>query len=124
MVDDKEEQANLRKEFQTLDTDNDGFLTVEEITAGFDSIKPLFKKVLGKPDKFEPDWAKVIAAIDVENAGFGFDAFITAASDREKLITTGNNLRDAFQILDKDNKGYISLLNLKERFGYVSEPDD
>ena len=55
----------------------------------------------------------MIKAIDVGNEGFGFDAFVTAASDREQLITTGNNMRDAFEILDKGNKGYISLMNLK-----------
>ena len=74
----------LRKVFIALDTTKDGFLSPVQLKNGMLGIEESFKKILGKNDEFEPDWKQVISAIDVtsENDSFGFDAFVTAASDR------------------------------------------
>ena len=62
------------------------------------------KSVFGK----EADWEKVANAIDTNNDGLiDYDEFMTAASNRVKLLNE-MNLRDAFTVLDKTGDGYIS----------------
>ena len=52
----------------------------------------------------------MVTCLDVDNDGLvGFDEFVTAASDRHRLIMGENNLKQAFEILDKDKNGAISL---------------
>ena len=51
-------------------------------------IEDQFKKLLGKGEDFAPDWKSVIDAIDVasETDQLSYDAFVTAASDRLRLM--------------------------------------
>ena len=54
----------------------------------------------------------MVTCLDVDNDGLvGFDEFVTAASDRHRLIMGENHLHleQAFEILDKDKNGAISL---------------
>lgn len=77
-----------------LNTSKTGYLTVEEIRAGTDQIKGLFNLSLDKDKNFEPDWEKLVKCIDVDNDGkVGFDEFVTAASDRYRLIMGEGHLR-------------------------------
>ena len=46
----------------------------------------------------------------------GFEEFLTAACDRQKLITGENNLEQAFKILDKNQDGKLSLDELQQAF--------
>ena len=91
---DDEELANLRKVFMQLNTSRTGYLTVEEIKAGTEQIKDMFKVTIGKDKSFEPNWEKLVKCIDVDGDGkVGFDEFVTAASDRYRLITGEGHLR-------------------------------
>ena len=75
-------------------------------------MKNGLKNVFGK----EADWEKVANAIDTNNDGLiDYDEFMTAASDRVKLLNE-KNLRDAFAVLDKTGDGYISADELQEAF--------
>ena len=113
--------ANLRKIFIALDTSKDGFLSADELRVGVEKVAEAFRLSLGKQSDFEPDWEKVVTCLDVDNDGLvGFDEFVTAASDRHRLILGENHLKQAFEILDKDKTGAISLQNLKESFGFNS----
>ena len=50
----------------------------------------------------------------------GFDEFVTAATDRRRLITGKGHLKDAFDILDVDKDGMISIDEFKQSFAYGS----
>ena len=78
-----------------------------------------FNMQLGKGKDFEPDWDKLVKCIDVNNDGLvGFDEFVTAASDRYRLITGENHLKQAFDILDINKDGTVTIDELKECFSY------
>ena len=114
---DDEELANLRKVFMDLNTSKTGKLTVDEIRSGTEHIKETFKLSLGKDADFEPDWEKLVKCIDVDGDGqVGFDEFVTAASNRYRLITGEGHLKQAFDIIDGDNDGEISTEDLKQAF--------
>jgi Ca2+-binding EF-hand superfamily protein len=116
---DDEELINLRKVFMDLNTSKTGKLSVDEIKAGTEKVKDQFKKSLGKEKSFEPDWEKLAKCITVDGNGeIGFDEFVTAASDRYRLITGEGHLKQAFDILDVDKDGEISTDELKRAFAY------
>ena len=105
--------------FNELDTDKDGFLSADEISAGLTKVMASFRTQLGKPSNFEPDWDNVIKAISQNDNGLvGFDEFVTATSDRYRLISGENHMKQAFEILDKGKNGGISMQDLKESFGF------
>ena len=55
--------------------------------------------------------------IDTDKDGkIGFEEFLTAATDRQKLITRENNLKQAFDILDKNKNGKLELKEFQEAF--------
>ena len=92
-----------------LNKSKDGYLTVDEICAGAQDILEDFRSSLGKGEHFQPDWKKVVTCIDVDQDGVvGFDEFVSAATDRYKLIIGENHLQQVFAILDKDKDGAIS----------------
>ena len=76
-------------------------------------FKKWFKDNLGK----EPDWKKLIECIDMDKDGMiDFAEFVTAASNRYVLLMNEDNLRTAFDVLDVDGNGQITLAGLKESF--------
>ena len=110
---DQEEIAQLRKIYQQLDTNQDGVLQLSELEAGMDLFKTWFRNNQGK----EPDWQKLVECIDMNNDGqVEWDEFMTAATNRYRLIMDEENLRTAFDILDKDGNGQITLEELQECF--------
>ena len=78
-----------------------------------DLFKTWFRNNQGK----EPDWQKLVECIDMNNDGqVEWDEFMTAATNRYRLIMDEENLRTAFDILDKDGNGQITLEELQECF--------
>ena len=78
-----------------------------------DLFKTWFRNNQGK----EPDWQKLVECIDMNNDGqVEWDEFMTAATNRYRLIMDEDNLRTAFDILDKDGNGQITLDELQECF--------
>ena len=63
-----------------------------------------------------PDWDTVIASMDTNRDGvIDYDEFMTAAADREKLLTT-TNLKNAFNALDKNGNGKVDAEEIKAAF--------
>ena len=76
-------------------------------------VEEKFRRILGKSPKDKLEWDKVFKCIDTDKDGkIGFEEFLTAATDRQKLITGENNLKQAFYILDKDKSGKLKLEDL------------
>ena len=57
----------------------------------------------------DPNWEDVINTMDTNNDGhIDYDEFLTAASDRAKLINR-DNLKAAFKVFDKNEDGKITI---------------
>ena len=103
-----------------LDSNNDGILEEQEIIDGMQKFKDYYKHHLGN-DKKEPDWSKLIECLKVsESGGVEWGEFVTAASNRYRLLMDDENLKTVFEIMDKDGSGDISIDELKECFSYDS----
>ena len=82
---------------------------------GFDKVNLGFFKSYGK-EVGRPDWKEMFKAIDSDNNGkIDFDEFITAATDRSKLLNK-QNLKVAFNQLDKNGDGSITAEEIKIAF--------
>jgi len=96
-----EEMDELRQLFITLDTSNDGLLTVQEIHDGLNSIMGVVK---GNMKHFE----HILVDLDKDcNGVVDYSEFITAAINKNKVLTE-NNLEKCFKLFDSDNSGQIS----------------
>jgi calcium-dependent protein kinase len=98
-----EEIKNLKEIFNTLDKDNNGSLTLEEVKAGVEELKG------GK----EIDFEEVFKSIDTDGSGvINYTEFLAATMD-QKLYMKEERLYEAFKVFDKDNSGKISAEEIK-----------
>ena len=68
------EDSYINKMFMALDTNQDGFLSLEELKHGFEKeeMKPTqekFRRVLGKTQDIKLEWEKVFKCIDTDGDG-------------------------------------------------------
>ena len=102
-----EDLSEMRELFTRLDTNNDGFLSHEELENGMADIAQIFH--LREPDV--RDWIK---AADVNGDGqLDYTEFIAACLQSYNYLKE-NHLRSAFSYFDKDNNGTISKNELRE----------
>ena len=93
------------------DTRKDGVLTADEIQEHMSEICSYFNMA-------EPDVHKMLNAADINKDGqIDYTEFIAAALDKKKLLSE-ENLRAAFNSLDKNNMGYIEKYNIEGILGY------
>ena len=103
------ELVNMKQMFIQLDTNQDGFLQVEELEAGME-------KILGLMRASSHDWEELVHQLDTNRDGkIDYGEFITAAVNRTKLLNE-ENLRIAFTLFDKDGDGLISREELRAVF--------
>ena len=99
----------------SLDTSQDGVLQLDEIQKGMDKFIEWFSVTQGRG----PDWQRLIDSIDMNKDGqIDWDEFMTAATNRYRLVMNEENLRTAFNVLDIDGNNTISLDELKVCFSY------
>ena len=95
--------------FKQWDTNNDGHLDQEELSQNMAEIVSLFQMD-------EPDVVKIMQAADTDKNGYiDYSEFLTAAYDRQKLITEPN-LKKAFALFDADGDGSITRDEIKKVF--------
>jgi len=101
IVSQNESLANLkelREVFNRFDESGDGYLQLEEITNG---LKEVLGHVRGNMKVFD----EILEALDKNRNGvIDYTEFLTAASNKEKLLTE-KNLRFAFNMFDKNQDG-------------------
>jgi serine/threonine protein kinase len=101
----KDEIVNLRKIFKTIDIDQDGRISKEELLLAmkkFDSLEVT-----------EKDIQEMLDAIDSDKSGFlEYEEFITATINKKALLTD-ENLKSAFYLFDQDKNGTISTEEIK-----------
>ncbi len=90
-----DEMDELRQLFISIDTSNDGLLTMEEI---HDGLSQIMGNVKGNMKYFE----QILVDLDKDcNGVVDYSEFITAAMNKQKVITD-QNLEKAFKIFDSD----------------------
>ena len=100
-----------------MNTSKSGYLTAEELKEATTKFKSTIRKELGRDKGYELNWDKLVSCLDVDkDKKLGFDEFVTAATNRERLITGEGHLKDAFDILDVDKDGLISIDEFKQTF--------
>ncbi|CAL9052085.1 calcium-dependent protein kinase 15-like [Musa acuminata AAA Group] len=104
----EEEIMGLKEMFKSMDTDNSGTLTVEELKAGLPKLGNLGIKIS------ESEVKQLIEAADVDgNGSIDYLEFITATMHMNKMEKE-DHLFKAFEYFDKDKSGYITIEELEQ----------
>ena len=106
----KKQEDRMLEIFKQFDTNHDGILSMEEVREGF-------KEFLGEQIMFEAELQKIFKQVDMnQNGQIEYSEFIAAASNLQ-LMMTENNLKQAFDLFDLDENGYITPRELKHILG-------
>ncbi|KAK8966548.1 Calcium-dependent protein kinase 6 [Platanthera guangdongensis] len=101
----EEEIAGLREMFMTMDTDNSGAITFDELKAGLRRYGSTLK---------DTEIRDLMDAADVDNSGtIDYGEFIAATVHHNKLERE-EHLAAAFSYFDKDRSGYITVDELQQ----------
>ncbi|KAH6802824.1 calmodulin-domain protein kinase cdpk isoform 2 [Perilla frutescens var. frutescens] len=107
----EEEIAGLREMFKTIDSDNSGYITFEELKTGLRRYGANLK---------ESEIYSLMKAADIDNNGaIDYGEFIAATLHQNKIEKDDHLIR-AFSYFDKDGSGYITQDELQracEEFG-------
>lgn len=95
-----EDLKDARAAFLAWDTNKDGVLTEDEITAHMDEICQYFRLE-------RPNVQKMLKGASISGKGkVNYNEFVTAAFDKKRLLSA-ENLRKAFALFDREGKGYF-----------------
>ncbi|XP_019710864.1 calcium-dependent protein kinase 1 [Elaeis guineensis] len=101
----EDEIMGLKEMFKSMDTDNSGTVTLEELKAG---LPKLGTKIS------ESEVRQLMAAVDVNGNGtIDYIEFITATMHMNRMEKE-DHLFKAFQYFDRDKSGYITMKELKQ----------
>ncbi|KAL4585105.1 hypothetical protein LXL04_009720 [Taraxacum kok-saghyz] len=101
----EEEIAGLREMFKSMDTDNSGAITFDELKAGLKRFGSTLK---------DTEIRDLMDAADVDNSGtIDYGEFVTATMHLNKLDRE-EHLVAAFRYFDKDGSGYITVDELQQ----------
>ncbi|WVZ61974.1 hypothetical protein U9M48_011778 [Paspalum notatum var. saurae] len=107
----EDEIAGLKEMFKMLDTDNSGYITLEELKSGLKRVGANLK---------DSEIITLMEAADIDNSGsIDYGEFLAATLHLNK-VEREDHLFAAFSYFDKDGSGYITLDELQkacEEFG-------
>lgn len=107
---------SLKDIFKRFDTDHDGVLSYEEVRSGLQSY------CKNHPDE-EFDFDDIIKRLDQDNSNnIEYEEFLRNMIDMKSLLTK-QNLLIAFNMFDTDKNGVLSLSEIKEALGVISNTD-
>ncbi|CAK58777.1 unnamed protein product (macronuclear) [Paramecium tetraurelia] len=108
------EQDELLKTFQSLDKNNDGILSREELIEGYN-------KIYQDKEKAEQEVIKILQLIDLNQSGqVDFSEFLMAAMNQEKLVSL-QKVKAAFKVFDANDDGKISKQELEQMIGTLDQ---
>ncbi|OWF37073.1 calmodulin-like [Mizuhopecten yessoensis] len=110
MADDftKEQLAEFREAFNMFDKDGSGNITIEEMVTVMRELE------LDNSPSEEKLTAELHAMDTNKDGTIDFDEFLaTIKKTTETTETREQELRDCFKLFDKDDKGYLTLKELK-----------
>lgn len=109
MISDKEKRK-LQEIFIAMDKNADGKLSREELVKGYSHIEPSATDVEAKVDE-------MMRNLDIDGSGFiDYSEFIVALMDKKKLLSK-DNLKQAFDLFDKDGSGTLTTDEIKNILG-------
>lgn len=101
-----EETKQAKEIFRALDENGDGKLSKQELIVGYSAI-------IGEVEAVNTV-EKIMSHVDTDNNGFlEYSEFIKAVVD-EKSIMTRKNIKLAFEMFDRENRGKISAEGFKQ----------
>ena len=101
-----EEIKKIKEEFDTFDTNKDGEISKDELIQCLEKIYP-YQEAVERAEK-------IFKEIDFNHDGcINFSEFLTANFKKDKLLSD-KTLQKAFNLLDLDGNGFITLDELKE----------
>ncbi|KAL4238030.1 hypothetical protein ACF0H5_002741 [Mactra antiquata] len=111
-----EQIAEFKEAFNLFDRDGSGSISTKELG--------IVMKSLGET-KSDAELAKLIAEVDVDGNGeIDFDEYLEMMANRMSFTGSADQIREAFKVFDKDNKGYLTvdelrhiMTNLGEKLG-------
>jgi len=104
----KEEKEKLLQAFKTIDTDHDGQLTRKELIEAY-------KRISNQPN-IEAEVDEIFKKLDFNNTdAIDFSEFLVATVNY-RLNINDKQLKQIFQIIDKDKNGFLETNELKEFF--------
>ncbi|XP_066343704.1 calcium-dependent protein kinase 13-like [Miscanthus floridulus] len=110
----EEEIAGLKEMFQTMDTDNSGAITYDELKEGLRKYGSTLK---------DTEIRDLMEAADIDNSGtIDYIEFIAATLHLNKLERE-EHLVAAFSYFDKDGSGYITVDELQQACKEHNMPD-
>ncbi|CAG9330886.1 unnamed protein product [Blepharisma stoltei] len=114
----KSEREEMVELFESLDTDENGTLSREELRHGFELI-------FGSDfEDIDGEISRIMDEADVNRSGeIDYNEFITACLSRQNLLSR-KRLEAAFKAFDLDGSGTISADELKEILGKYHKYDD
>ena len=109
----KDDRQRLRKRFEAIDTNKDGFITADEMEAYSRGIfENQYESLLGRT----VNWRELFSMLDQNNDGkVSYNEFLAGASDKAALLNE-EQLRKAFKVLDRDNDGRVGIEEIRSRF--------
>ncbi|KAM3331154.1 hypothetical protein ACQJBY_027289 [Aegilops geniculata] len=111
----EEEITGLKEMFRSLDTDNSGTITLEELRSG---LPKLGTKIS------ESEITQLMEAADVDGNGtIDYSEFVSATMHMNRLEKEDHILK-AFEYFDKDHSGYITVDELEEALKKYDMGDD
>jgi calcium-dependent protein kinase len=114
----KSEREAMLEVFKSLDVNNDGILSKQELMVGFRRFVPV-----GVED-VEAEIEKVMREVDMDLSGaVDYTEFVTATINRSKLVSK-ERLRMCFDAFDTDGNGSISATELWALLGNAREYDE
>ncbi len=101
----KDEIIHLRKMFKTIDVDQDGRISKQELLFAMQKYQ--------KFENTEKDIEEILDIIDSDKSGFiEYEEFIVATINKKSLLTN-ENLKSAFDLFDQNKNGTISADEIK-----------
>ena len=103
----------MRKTFQMIDKNRDGFITLDEINSFQDGVLgDKFGSIMGRAVKPR----ELFSILDQNNDGkVSYAEFLAGATDKAQLLNE-ERLKMAFNVLDMDGNGMVSSQELRWRF--------
>ncbi|XP_057478166.1 calcium-dependent protein kinase 1-like [Actinidia eriantha] len=101
----EEEIVGLKEMFKSIDTDNSGTITLEEMKAGLPKLGTILS---------DSEVRQLMEAADVDGNGtIDYIEFITATMHMNRMERE-DHLYTAFKYFDEDNSGYITMEELEQ----------
>ncbi len=109
----KDETAKMESIFKSMDTNQDGMLSMDEIKNGYDKH---FGTALD-----DEELIRMFKEIDTDGNGtIDYSEFLMATMNETQLLST-DKLKAAFKMFDKDGSGTISKEEIKETLGQLDD---